>query len=128
MILIFLYDSVLAKNIITAALIAFALKLPTYRILKNCIRRNRPYIAIELVHNLITPGDQFSFPSGHTAAAAIMASVLSHSIPVLLPFALIWVVLVGISRVYLGVHYPSGILAGALSGLICGCIGIIAGG
>jgi undecaprenyl-diphosphatase len=65
---------------------------------------------------VITPADRFSFPSGHATAAFLFAGLAAVSFPVLAPFAYVWASLIALSRVVLGVHFPSDILAGALLG------------
>lgn len=111
-----------------AALAAYAIELPVYKLMKNLIKRDRPCEALANVHKRISPSDRFSFPSGHTAAAFVMVTVLSHFFPVLLLPAVCWALLVGLSRVFLGVHYPSDILAGMVIGMICGYCGLLIGG
>ncbi len=99
---------------------AFALGLvierSLYFILKNRLRRNRPQQAIPGFSSVIQPSDQFSFPSGHTSAAFLATGLISFAYPYLLIPLLIWAINVAISRVILGVHFPTDTLAGALLG------------
>lgn len=58
--------------------------------------------------------DRFSFPSGHSAAAMSVAFAYALAFPVLAPALLGLAILVGASRVFLGVHYPGDVLAGQM--------------
>jgi undecaprenyl-diphosphatase len=107
-----------------SALLAFALELPLYKLLKQRIKRHRPCEVVSGVHQRISPSDQFSFPSGHTAAAFVVATLISYFFPTLLVPVYCWALLVGISRIYLGVHYPTDILAGLAIGILCALAGI----
>ncbi|XZF13465.1 phosphatase PAP2 family protein [Chitinophagaceae bacterium MMS25-I14] len=85
--------------------------------LKYAVNRPRPYVS----NNDITPyrtASDPSFPSGHTSEAFALATALSMQHPkwyVITP-AFLYAGAVGYSRMYLGVHYPSDVLAGALIG------------
>jgi undecaprenyl-diphosphatase len=118
----------IAGSFFLAALLAFAIELPLYKILKNQIKRDRPCEVVSGVHQRISPSDQFSFPSGHTAAAFVIATLISFFLPVLAIPVFTWALLVGFSRIYLGVHYPSDILAGLVVGIFCAFAGIMAFG
>lgn len=88
-----------------------------YRSLKNRTARLRPADFVEGGFQLTVPAlDKYSFPSGHTLHAVAFAIVLTAYMPVLgwilVPFA----VLVAMSRVVLGLHYPTDVLAGAFLG------------
>lgn len=107
-------------NFFLFALLAFAFEVPGFLLLKKLIKRDRPFTAMpNLVSTTIEPADKFSLPSGHTAAAFVMATMLVAFYPVVAPLAFAWAVLVGASRVILGVHYPLDILAGAVLGTAC---------
>jgi len=89
-------------------------------ILKYTIDLPRPYELYPFIEKLSVGGSP-SFPSGHTADAFAFAAATGMVYKkwfILLP-VLIWASLVGYSRMCLGVHFPSDVLAGALIGVLC---------
>lgn len=86
--------------------------------LKNLVERSRPFDVIQELTPLIPRPHDFSFPSGHTASSFAAAGVFFRNLPRRLGVpALILAALIGVSRLYVGVHYPSDVLFGMLSGL-----------
>lgn len=108
-------DSLLKSAVYVGTALAVDMAL-TYS-LKQIVGRPRPYIT----YPDIVPGEyqsSMSFPSGHTSFAFASATALSLSCPkwyVIVP-SYAWACSVGYSRMNLGVHYPSDVLAGALLG------------
>ena len=89
-------------------------------ILKPFVARLRPSDINMSVHLLVPRPDDFSFPSGHTGAAFSAVSVLYFSRSRLRLPALVLAALIGFSRLYLYVHYPTDVLAGVLLGSFLG--------
>jgi membrane-associated phospholipid phosphatase len=84
---------------------------------KYSINRTRPHIQYQDIENVVIPGSP-SFPSGHTSSSFALATSLSINFPrwyVILP-TYAYAATVSYSRLHLGVHYPSDVLAGAIIG------------
>ncbi|WP_426702707.1 phosphatase PAP2 family protein [Rhodanobacter sp. Col0626] len=96
-----------AAHMATTGLAALLL----YRLLKRWTRRPRPYRACPGVIAHVPPLDEFSFPSGHTLQAVSFTVVALAWYPPLAPLLLGFTALVAASRVILGLHYPSDVLA-----------------
>lgn len=89
-----------------------------YKILKQKTTRPRPYQVHQVIRLQEQPLDHFSFPSGHTLHAVMASTVLGYIQPMLLILMLPFTILVAISRMVLGLHYPSDVLVGALIGVV----------
>lgn len=107
----------IANPLLQTLLLGFALERPVYFVLKNAFKRNRPQQAIQNFRSVIMPSDQFSFPSGHTSAAFLVATMVSYFFPGLTVLLYAWAVLVGFSRLVLGVHFPTDTLMGVVLGV-----------
>ena len=88
--------------------------------LKPLIGRVRPFAVNPTVSLLIPPPMDASFPSGHTAASFASVAALKTANNRLWKPALALAVVIALSRLYLGVHYPTDVLAGALIGTLLG--------
>ena len=90
--------------------------------LKNLIARPRP------VPLLIASPTDYSFPSGHTLSSAIAATILTKTDRCFGYAAIPLAALIAFSRLYLYVHWPSDVLAGALLGILIGNLTFLRGG
>ncbi len=87
-----------------------------YWIMKNSLRRPRPKDTVPEFRSLIDASDQFSFPSGHSSGAFLLATCLMLTYGSVAAPMFLWAISVAVSRVLLGVHFPGDTLAGALLG------------
>ena len=100
--------------------LGFAFLIPAFKAAKHAVRRLRPGEGPWGLQQVIIPSDAFSFPSGHTSSAFLAATVAAAHVPLLAAVLFAWASLVAMSRVVLGVHFPSDVLAGAAMGVGCG--------
>ena len=89
-------------------------------LIKEWVMRPRPFVTHADLIALVDPVDQWSFPSGHTLSSFAAATALCffHRKSGLL--ACLVAALIGFSRLYACVHYPTDVLAGMLIGILCG--------
>lgn len=91
-------------------------------LLKNLVERIRPYDACSTLIPLVAKPLDYSFPSGHTGSSFASAYVLFCHLPKKAGIlALILAACIGLSRLYVGVHYPSDVFVGMLTGIAAGC-------
>jgi membrane-associated phospholipid phosphatase len=120
-------DRLLAYELILGTLTLWLL----VELIKFLVHRSRPFIRLTQARIVGYPANGRSFPSGHTSLAFFMATLAA-------PYfhASVWVVillytaalLVGITRMYVGAHYPRDVLAGAILGSAWGLLGVIVNG
>lgn len=89
-----------------------------YSQLKNRLVRQRPFISFDIITAHTAPLDKYSFPSGHTMNAVNFAVLFTWFFPELALLVIPFAILVALSRVILGMHYPTDVLVGAVLGLL----------
>lgn len=90
--------------------------LTLYKLLKRWTRRPRPFASDRRIHAWVAPLDEFSFPSGHTLHAVAFSLVGMAHYPMLAWVLVPFTASVAASRVVLGLHYPSDVLAATVIG------------
>ncbi len=93
-----------------------AIALALYKLLKRWIRRPRPFACDVRIRAWVAPLDEFSFPSGHTLHAVAFTLVALAHYPLLAWLLIPFTASVAASRVVLGLHYPSDVLAATAIG------------
>lgn len=90
--------------------------LMIYRFLKNRLARERPFISHQDIDCRNVPLDRYSFPSGHTLHAVMFTTIAVAWFPGLVIVLLPLTLLIALSRLVLGLHYPTDVVVGALIG------------
>lgn len=120
----FMYGQTALMPVLRMAIVGFT-GLALYKCLKSRLVRERPYISLAG----IVPGtralDRYSFPSGHTLHALSFTVLITVSYPSLGLICVPFAVLVAMSRVVLGLHYPSDVAAGAIIGASLAAISMV---
>ena len=96
----------------------------TNLVIKNWVARVRPYELISELELMVGRADDWSFPSGHTTNSLAAAWVIFRMAPKKYGIpTLVLAILISLSRLYVGIHYPTDVLGGALIGI---CSAVIA--
>lgn len=97
-------------------------------LLKNAVMRIRPYEVVEGLVLLTERAHDFSFPSGHTGSSFACATAVCLMLRqcrrknrfILYGVLLGYAALMGFTRLYIGIHYPTDVLVGMVTGIFCG--------
>jgi undecaprenyl-diphosphatase len=104
-----------------------ALGVLFYKLIKNNAVRERPYITHSAIECASAPLDRYSFPSGHTLHAVCFTLMLTAYLPEWAVALAALATLIALSRVVLGLHYPTDVAAGAVLGALLGLGSVMLG-
>ena len=117
--------SIALAHLLLLLLLLLLFLLVNNMILKPLVDRTRPYEVVQGLTLLIEKQKDASFPSGHTASSFAAAVVMFHMLPKRYGIpALLLAFLIGLSRLYVGVHYPTDVLCGLLSGTVLALLSV----
>lgn len=112
---LFLFSAKTRPMGIMLAAAQYATYIPVY-LIKEAVARPRPYQAYKTITNGGPSLKDYSFPSGHTTSAFTTATVLAYFLPAGALLFYVLAALVGLTRMILGVHYPTDVFIGSLIG------------
>ena len=107
----------IGKDAIQLGLVAYGLHYPSYYVIKNITKRQRPFEKYQEIKALVNPPDKYSLPSGHSSGTMISALITTSFFDGL-TFLFFWPVIVALSRVFLGVHFISDTILGLILGFV----------
>lgn len=124
-IVLFIWEEIKDKKGLIAIIIAVLVSLIFIDGgVKNVIKRARPQVTIAQTIVVVDNRDSYSFPSGHATLAFAGAYILAREHRKWAKLYYLLAILIAISRIYLGKHYPSDVLFGGLIGILIGYISL----
>jgi undecaprenyl-diphosphatase len=105
-----------AWGLVLQSVIVGLVGVALYKVLKSRLVRERPYISFDRIRAGTAALDRYSFPSGHTLHAVSFSILIVHSYPELWALCVPFTALTALSRVVLGLHYPTDVAAGGAIG------------
>lgn len=112
-----LFGSSKNKVIGVEALVSLGISQIIVHSLKKILSRERPYNILKHLNTFGIDLSDYSFPSGHTTASFSLATTLALNIPRISIIMIFLALVIGMSRIYLGVHYPTDVAAGIILGV-----------
>jgi undecaprenyl-diphosphatase len=91
-------------------------------VIKKLVLRPRPYLVIQALELLVKQESSTSFPSGHSASSFVCAYILTRCFGKKGAWSYVLATFIALSRIYVGVHYPSDVVAGVLLGTVIGVV------
>ena len=116
-VLALLFTKGFARRVVMEIVLALVVSGGIVQILKKVFSRNRPYWILKELNTLGIDLTDYSFPSGHTTASFSLGTVMALNFPQYAVIFLLYGCIIGISRIYLAVHYPTDVVAGLLIGI-----------
>ena len=119
LVLVLYPDTRRAGNVVIAGMLASFILNNLF--LKNLVARTRPYEVIDGLTLLVDKASDLSFPSGHSATSFVAAVIILRLLPRRYGVsAMVLAAFIAFSRLYVGIHYPTDVLAGTVSGILIG--------
>lgn len=116
---VLLFFKTTRKTAVTMLIALIINHVMTNMVLKDLFARPRPYMVSSEIVPLIRRLSSYSFPSGHTSSSFAAALVMHRMLPKKAGIpALVFAAMIGFSRMYVGVHYPTDVLGGIAIGII----------
>lgn len=114
------------RSVLLACAISFALALAAvlYLDASHVIQRTRPFVALA-IRPLVSHAADSSFPSDHTLLGTALIGPLLWRRPRLGVWPFLWVLVIGVARVAVGIHYPTDILGSVVLGVVPTAIGLL---